>query len=137
MARNPLWFDQSRVTVIIDGKPVIGLFSGDSVRITPNTEGSSMDVGLSGATTTFSNDQSGQLEIDLKGTSLSLEIFNRLWKAQTSGAARLFSGLIITAAIEPVQLEGMSIASIGSISTGGKQATARTLVFNVQKIKFQ
>ena len=53
MARNPNWFDQSSVSVIVDNKLVQGFMSGDAVRINPNAEGSTMDVGLDNATTTF------------------------------------------------------------------------------------
>lgn len=134
MARNPLWFNQALTTFILDGKPVVGFMSGDAIRIIPNTEGSSLEVGLDGATTTFSSDKSGTAEIDLKGTSLSLEVINRLWKAQKTATARKFNCQVVTSAAEPIRLKGCSVASIGAINTGGKTASARTVVLNVEEI---
>lgn len=134
MARNPLWFNQALCTVILDGKPLVDFMSGDAIRVLPNTEGSSIETGLDRSVTTFSSDRSGTAEFDLKGTSLSLEVINRLWKAQKTATARKFNCQILTSAAEPIRLEGCSLSSIGSISTGGKTASARTIVLNVEKI---
>ena len=134
MARNTLFMNQAHCTVIVDGLPVVDFMSGDAIRINRNTEGSSMEVGLDSATTTFSTDQSGTLELDLKQTSLSLDQFGQLNKAQKTALARLVNGQIITGALASIRLEGMSISSMGNTGTGGKTASAQTVVFNVQKI---
>lgn len=134
MARNTQFFNQALVVVLVDGVPMRDFMSGDAVRINRNTEGSSLEVGLDKATTTFSTDQSGTIELDMKGTSISLEKINRLDKAQKTAAAKLFSVMIMTSAAEPIRAEGCSISSPGNISTGGKQASARTVVINCEKI---
>lgn len=134
MARNTLFLNQAVVTVIGNGSQDVGHLSGDAIRVIPNTEGSAMDVGFDGAVTQFSTDQSGTFEQDFQQTSPSLDKYTNLWRAQKTAAARLFNCQIITAANQSIRLEGCSISSIGQISTGGKTATAQTVVYNVQKI---
>jgi hypothetical protein len=135
--RNPLFFNQALCAVILDGAPCVDFMSGDAIRVTPTTEGSSIEVGFDRAVTTFSTDQSGTLELDFKGTSLTLEKINKLWKAQKTAAARKFSVQIVTSAAEPIRCEGCSISSPGGIATGGKTASARTVTINVEKISPQ
>lgn len=132
--RNPLFFNQAICTVILDGVPCVDFMSGDAIRIADNTEGSSIEVGLDRAVTTFSTDQSGTLELDFKGTSLTLEKINKLWKAQKTAAARKFAVQVVTSAAEPIRCEGCSISTPGGAATGGKTASARTVVLNVEKI---
>lgn len=134
MARNTQFFNQALVTVILDGTQVTDFMSGDAVRINRSTEGSSLEIGLDKTTTTFSTDKSGTVELDLKGTSPALEKINRLDKAQKTAEARLFSLMIFTSAGEPIRCEGCSISSPGNISTGGKQASARTVTINCESI---
>lgn len=134
MSRNTQFLNQAVVTVIGDGSTDVDHMSGDSIRIIPNTEGSSMDTGFDGSTTVFSTDQSGTFEQDFKGTSRSLDKYIRIWKAQKTAAARLFGCQVITSANQSVRLEGCSVSSIGTIATGGKAASAQTVVMNVQKI---
>lgn len=134
MARNPLFLNQALCTVIADGTPDIDHMSGDSIRVIPNTEGSSMETGFDGTTTVFSTDQSGTFEQDFRGTSVSLDKYTNLWKRQKTAAAKLFNCQIVTSAAQTIRLEGCSIQSIGAINTGGKTASAQTVVLNVQKI---
>ncbi len=134
MARNPLWMNQAICTFIGDGTPDLDFMSGDAIRFIPNSEGSSMEVGLDSATTVFSTDQSGTIELDFKATSLSLDKYNLLWKQQKTAAARLFNCQALTSAAEPIRAEGCSISSIGARNTGGKTASAVTIVINVQKM---
>ena len=134
MARNQYFFDQSRVSAIIDGFPAKDFMSGDAIRINFNTEGSSIEVGLDTAKTTFSSDRSGTIEMDFKGTSTSLDRLTGLWKRATRGGATLFTIVIVTSATEFVTCLRCSISSIGAISTGGKTASARTVVFNCEDI---
>lgn len=134
MSRNTLFLNQALVTVIGDGSSDVDHMSGDSIRIIPNAEGSSMEVGFDGAITVFSTDSSGTFEQDFKGTSPSLDKYIRIWKSQKTAAARLFGIQIITSANQSVRLEGCSISNIGTIATGGKAASAQTVVFNVQKV---
>lgn len=134
MARNTQFLNQAVVTVIGDGSTDVDHMAGDSIRIIPNTEGSSMETGFDGSVTTFSTDNSGTFEQDFKGTSPSLDKYIRVWKAQKTAAARLFGVQIITSANQSVRLQGCSISSIGTIATGGKAASAQTVVMNVQKI---
>ena len=132
--RNTSFFNQAACTVIIDGEIAEQFLDGDSVRITQSAEGSTVDRGFDGATTTFSTDRTGTLEIDLKGTSPTLDLINDLWSAQKTANAREFSCQIMTTAAEPIYLDGCSIASPGNIATGGRQASARTVVINVRTI---
>lgn len=132
--RNTQFLNQALNTVIMAGVPMVDFMSGDSIRIIRNSEGSSMEVGLDGATTLFSTDDSGTVEIDFKQTSASLDALGALYKAQKTAQAILFSGQIITSARASIRLEGVSIASMGTTATGGKTASAQTVVFNVQKI---
>lgn len=132
--RNPFWLNQALTTFIFDGLPASDFMSGDSIRIIPNTEGSSLEVGFDSAVTTFSTNQSGTCELDFKPTSLTLDYVNRLYKAQKTAAARLFNCQVLTSAAEPIRLEGCSISSTGTKGTGGNTASARTVVLNVQKI---
>lgn len=135
MARNTQFLNQAHATVIIDGAPMLNLFSGDSIRVIRNTAGSSMDVGLSGVgTTTFSTDQSGTLELDFEQISASLDFLSARNKAQKTALARLMNGQVISSALASVRLEGVSISSMGSTATGGNTGSAQTVVFNVQKI---
>lgn len=134
MARNTQFLNQALCVVIGDGTPDRDFFSGDSIRIIPNAEGSSMEVGLDGATTTFSTDMSGTLELDFKQNSISLDKYQAIWKRQKTAQARLINHQIFTSAAEPIRLEGVSISNIGQKGTGGKTASAQTVVFNVQKI---
>lgn len=132
--RNPLFLNQALCTVIGDGTPDVDLASGDSIRVIPNTEGSSLEVGLERAVTTFSTDESGTLELDFIQTSVSLDKYQRLWKRQKTAQARLINHQIFTSAGEPIRCEGVSISSIGQKGTGAKTASAQTVVFNVEKI---
>lgn len=134
--RNPLFLNQALCTVIGYGSPDVHFMSGDAIRIIPNTEGSSLEVGLDKATTTFSTDQSGTLELDFVQTSPSLDKYQGIWKRQKTALASLGNFQIFTGAGEPVRLEGASISSIGQKGTGGKTASAQTVVFNVEKIIF-
>lgn len=134
MARNTQFLNQAFTTVVGNGSVDVDHMSGDSIRIIPNAEGSAMEVGFDGATTVFSTDQSGTFEQDFKGTSPSLDKYTRLWLAQKTAAARLFSIQVITSANQSVRLEGCSISNIGAINTGGKTASAQTVTYNVQKI---
>lgn len=134
MSRNTRFFNQANCAVVLDGLPVVDFMSGDAIRINYNTEGSSVEVGLDKATTTFSTDQSGTIELDLKGTSATLEQVNLLWKAQKTAAADLFSIQLYTSAAEPIRAEGCSIASPGNVATGGKTASPRTVTINCEKI---
>lgn len=131
-----VFLNQAFCTVIIDGIPVLGFASGDAIKITPNAEGASIEVGLSGAVTAFSTDQSGEFEIDLMPTSFYLDVAAGLWTAQKTMAARLLDAQILTSAGEPYRLVGMSISDIGAIATGGKAVSARTIKFKVQQIIF-
>jgi hypothetical protein len=133
---RPLFFNQALSTVVLDGSPVEGLVSdSDSIRVTPAAEGTSLAKSLNGAVTTFSNDESGTLELDLLGTSPTLNQINALWRAQKGYGARLFDCQVLTSANEPIRLEGCSIADVGAIATGGTSAAPRTVVVNVQRIK--
>lgn len=134
MARNTQFLNQALNTVIVDGIPMVDLMSGDSIRVIRNTEGSSMEVGFDSATTTFSTDQSGTFELDFKQNSASLDALGQRSKAQKSALARLMNGQVVTSAMASIRLEGLSISSMGSTGTGGKTASAQTVVFNVQKI---
>lgn len=134
MPRNTQFFNQALVAVILDGVQVVDFMDGDAIRITPSSEGSSIERGLDGAVTTFSTDMAGTLELDLKGTSRTLDQINLLWLAQKTAAARLFNVQIITSALEPIRCEGCSISSPGAIATGGRTASARTVVLNVQRV---
>jgi hypothetical protein len=132
--RNPLFMNQALCTVIGYGTPDINFFSGDAIRVIPNAEGSSMETGLDSSTTTFSTDQSGTFEMDFKQTSVSLDKYQGIWKRQKTAQAALGNIQIFTSAAEPIRLEGCSISNIGQKGTGGKTASAQTVVFNVQKI---
>lgn len=134
MARNPQFLNQAHNTVIIDGVPMFDLMSGDSIRVIRNTEGSSVEVGLDRAVTTFATDQSGTLEIDFKQTSTSLDFLGTRNKAQKTSLARLMTGMVVSSALASIRLEGVSISSMGTTGTGGKTASAQTVVFNVEKI---
>lgn len=134
MARNFLFLNQAMCTVIIDGVPVFGFAPGDSIKITPNAEGSAVEVGLDGAVTQFSTDMSGEFEIDLMPTSPFLDVVNAQWLAQKTAAAVLMLGTVTTSAAEPFALIGMSIADPGAVQTGGKAVTPRTVKFKVQRI---
>lgn len=134
MSRNTQFLNQAFCTVVANGSANVGHFSGDSIRVIPNAEGSAMDIGFDSATTVFSTDQSGTFEEDFEGTSPSLDKYILLWKAQKTAAARLFSVQVITSAMQSIRLEGCSVQNIGQISTGGKASTAQTVVLNVQKI---
>lgn len=132
--RNTQFLNQAACAVVLDGVQVTDYSEGDAIRINDNGEGSTVEAGLDGATTTFSTDQSGTMELDLKGTSATLDQVNALFRAQKTEAARLFDVQIYTAAAEPIRCEGCSIASPGNITTGGKEGSPRTVVINVQKI---
>lgn len=134
MARNPLFLNQALCTVIADGTEDRDHMSGDSIRIIPNTEGSSMETGFDGTTTVFSTDQSGTFEQDFRATSPSLTKYEKLWQRQKTASAKLFNCQVITSAYQSIRLEGCSISSIGAINTGGKTASAQTVVLNFQKI---
>ena len=134
MARNTLFLNQAHNTVIIDGVPMVDLFSGDSIRVIRNTEGSSMDVGLGRAVTTFSTDQSGTLELDFEQVSTSLDFLSVRNKAQKGALARLMNGMVVSSSLASTRLEGISISSMGTTGTGGKTGSAQTVVFNVEKI---
>lgn len=134
MARNTAFLNQAFCTVVTNGTVDVDHLSGDSIRVISNTEGSALDVGFDSATTVFSTDKSGTFEQDFAATSPSLDKYINLWKAQKTAGARLFSGQVITSAMQSIRLEGCSISSIGQISTGGKTASAQTVVFNVEEI---
>lgn len=134
--RNPLFLNQALCTVIGYGTPDVNFFSGDAIRVIPNTEGSSMETGIDSSTTTFSTDQSGTLELDFKQNSVSLDKYQGIWKRQKTALASLGNIQLFTSAAEPIRCEGVSISSIGQKGTGGKTASAQTVVFNVQKIIF-
>lgn len=135
MARNPLFLSQAVCTVIFDGQIVEGFAPGDAIRVIPSGEGSNVDVGLDVAVTTFTTDRSGEFEMDLMPTSAFLDTVNRLWSAQETAAARLLNVSVLTSANETVRLEGVSIASPGDMSTGGKTATPRTVKCKVQRVR--
>lgn len=131
-----LFFNQAIATVVLDGVPAQGLVSdADSIRITPAADGSSVAKTLTGGVTTFSNDETGTLELDFVGTSPTLDKINAMFRAQKGYGARLFNIQVLTTAAEPVRLEGCSIADVGVIATGGSSATPRTVVINAQRIK--
>lgn len=134
MARNTEFLNQALCAVILDGVQMVDLMSGDAIRVIRNTEGSSMEVGIDSATTTFSTDQSGTFELDFKQNSASLDVLIRINRAQKGQQARLLSGQIVTSARASIRLEGVSISSMGTTGTGGKTASAQTVTFNVQKI---
>lgn len=134
MARNTQFLNQAFCTVVGNGSVDVDHMSGDSIRVISNTEGSALDVGFDRATTLFSTDESGTFEQDFKHTSSSLDKYTRLWKAQKTAGARLFSIQVITSANQSIRLEGVSISDIGAISTGGKTESAQTVVYNVEKI---
>lgn len=130
-----LFFNQAIATAVVDGLPAQGLVSdSDSIRVIPSADGSSVAKTLSGGVTTFSNDVTGVLELDLIGTSPTLDKINALWRAQKGFGARLFDCQILTTAAEPIRLEGCSISDVGTIATGGSSATPRTVVINVQRV---
>lgn len=132
--RNTLFFNQALCTVILDGVEVSGYMDGDSIRVNMSTEGSSIEKGLDSATTTFTTDMSGTVELDLKGVSPNLDQITALWLAQKTAAAREFSIQIMTSAAEVVRCEGCSISSPGNIATGSRTASARTVVMNSRRI---
>lgn len=134
MARNTQFLNQALCTVVSFGTPDVDFFSGDAIRVIPNAEGSSMETGLDSSTTTFSTDQSGTIELDFKQNSASLDKFQNRWKRQKTAQASLGTIQIFTSAAEPIRGEGVSIQSIGQKGTGGKTASAQTVVLNVQKI---
>lgn len=134
MSRNTEFLSQAVCTVILDGIIVEGFAPGDSIKLTPNAEGSAIDVGLDVAVTTFSTDRTGELELDLMPTSPFLDYVGALWTAQKTSAARLISGQILTAAAEPYRLEGVSVSDPGAVATGGKSAAPRSVKFKVQRL---
>lgn len=134
MARNTQFLNQAFCTVVGNGSVDVDHLSGDAIRIISNTEGSALDVGFDRAVTMFSTDESGTFEQDFQQTSPSLDKYERLWKAQKTAAARLFSIQVITAANQSVRLEGVSISDIGAINSGGKTPSGQTVVYNVEKI---
>lgn len=134
MARNTQFFNQALATVILDGVVAEGYMDGDAIRVNESTEGSTIERGLDGATTTFSTDQAGTLELDLKGTSPTLDILRELWRAQKTANAREFDAQVVTSANEMIRCEGCSVASMGNTATGGRTASARTVVINVRRI---
>lgn len=137
MSRNTQFFNQSQCTVILDGVPVEQFSDGDAIRVKRTTEGSTIERGIDGATTTFSTDKSGTVELDLKGVSITLDQINFLAMAQRTGFAREFSMQIVTSALEPIRCEGCSIAHAGDTSTGGRSSSPRTVTINVRKISDQ
>lgn len=134
MGRNTKFLNQALCTVISAGSADVDHMSGDSIRIIPNAEGSAMENGFDGTITAFSTDMSGTFEQDFKATSPSLDKYNQRWLAQKTAAASLFNVQVITSANESYRLEGCSVLNVGTIGTGGKTASARTVVLNVQKI---
>ncbi|MNQ21269.1 hypothetical protein D3C85_343810 [compost metagenome] len=134
MARNNTILNQALCTVIGAGSTDADHMSGDSIRIIPNGEGSSMETGFDGTVTTLSTDQSGTFEQDFKQTSASIDKYARLWKAQKTAAGSLFNVQIITSAFQSIRLEGCSVNNLGTTGTGGKTASAQTITLNVQKI---
>lgn len=134
MARNTLLLNQALCTVISAGSSDVDHMAGDSIRIIPNAEGSSMEVGFDGAVTTLSTDRSGTFEQDFKQTSPSIDKYTRLWEAQKTAAGSLFNVQIITSANASYRLEGCSVMDLGTTGTGGKTASPQTIVLNVQKI---
>lgn len=136
MARNTRFLNQAVVTVISAGSADVDHMSGDSIRVIPNAEGSAMETGFDSTITAFSTDNSGTFEQDFKGTSPSLDKYARLWKAQKTAAATLFNAQVITSANQSIRLEGCSVQNMGTVATGGKAASAQTVVLNVQKIIF-
>lgn len=134
MARNTEFLNQAFCTVVGNGSVDVDHLSGDAIRIISNTEGSALDVSFDRAVTMFSTDESGTFEQDFQQTSPSLDKYERLWKAQKTAAARLFSIQVITAANQSVRLEGVSISDIGAINSGGKTPSGQTVVYNVEKI---
>lgn len=136
MARNTRHLNQALCTVISAGSADVDHMSGDSIRVITNAEGSAMETGFDSTITAFSTDESGTFEQDFKGTSPSLDKYIRLWKAQKTAAATLFNAQVITSANQSIRLEGCSVADLGAVNTGGKAASAQTVVLNVQKIIF-
>lgn len=134
MARNTQLLNQALCTVIGAGSADVDHMSGDSIRVIPNAEGSAMETGFDSTITAFSTDQSGTFEQDFKQTSPSIDKYTRIWKSQKTAAASLFNIQIITAANQSIRLEGCSVSSLGTTGTGGKTASAQTIVYNVQKI---
>lgn len=132
--RNTLFMNQALITVLLDGVPMIDFMSGDSVRIIPNTEGSTLEVGFDSTKTLLTTNASGTAEFDFKPTSPSLDYINNLARLQRTALGRLFNVQILTSAAEPIRLEGCSISSPGTISSGGTAASARTVVLNVERI---
>lgn len=134
MARNTQLLNQALCTVIGAGSTDVDHMAGDSIRIIPNAEGSSMETGFDGTVTTLSTDRSGTFEQDFKQTSSSIDKYTRLWNAQKTYAGSLFNVQVITSANQSIRLEGCSVSNLGTTGTGGKTASAQTIVLNVQKI---
>lgn len=132
--RNTLFMNQAYTVVIGDGVPWIDFMDGDSIRIIENTEGSALEVGFDGARTLLTTNDTGTAEFDFKPTSPSLDYLNRLQALQKTAAGRLFNVQLTTSALEPIRLEGCSIASMGTSATGARTLSARTVTLNVQKI---
>jgi len=134
MSRNNTILNQALCTVIAAGSTDVDHMSGDSIRIIPNAEGSAMETGFDSTITTLSTDQSGTFEQDFKQTSPSIDKYTRLWQAQKTYVGGLFNVQVITSANASYRLEGCSVQSLGTTGTGGKTASAQTIVLNVQKI---
>ncbi|MPW31957.1 hypothetical protein F9L16_23670 [Agarivorans sp. B2Z047] len=127
-------YNQALTVVIVDLIPQVGLFEGDPIRLIPNEEGSAITTGTYESTTSFSTDQSGQLEVDYKPGSASLIQLKTLWRNQKTFRAKTFSIQLVTGVGEPVSLQGCSIQSIGQSTTGGKVQQVKTVIFNIEKI---
>lgn len=136
MSRNTFFGNQADCTVIIDGFLLSDFLDGDAIRVIPAGEGSTMDVGLDKATTLFSTNKSGTLEVDLKPTSPALDFINALFANQLNGAGRLLAGEVVTSASENYGLSGVSIVNPGTGASGARTFSGRTVVFNVEEIDY-
>lgn len=134
MSRNTQ-YNRADVTVVLDGDLVEGFGEGDAIRIIPNEAGATITDGLDSSTISFNSIKSGQVEIDLKPTSKTLEKITKLHSSQKTSNARTFDIEVSTGVGEFHSCKRCAILNIGTITTGGETLQSRTVVMLCEEIE--
>ena len=135
MARNLLYYSQSKHSVVVGNHTVHDYAEGDAISwedMTPDKV--AVTEGLDGARTSFSASKAGKITVKLKPTSPSIDYLNYLIERQVSGTPTLVTVTITTGVNEVVTLINCGVQR-GSSASGGPTMSEREYSFIGEEIK--
>ena len=130
-------YNQSSVSVFVDGVEQKGLADGDSIVVSYSTEYSTVTpagAGSPNGSLSLASDRSGTITITYRNVSESLEFIRGIKTAQELGTFTPIDIVVAGGSQDFVNAFTCSLQSMGDMTTGGNVHGSRSVIFNSIRI---